>query len=322
MAARRVRVPAFAKINLSLLVLHKRPDGYHEIRTIFQTVSLADELDIAFEPGRGARVELDCTPAIENNLAERAAERFLDAARARGTVRIFLKKRIPMGAGMGGGSADAAAVLLALGPVTGRTLSLNKLHEIAAGLGSDVPFFLAGGTAVGIGRGEEIYPIAGPKSRVALIVKPSVSVDTAGAYAALARPVTELTSLAVDRRMEKFRELVCALDAQGVSGGWQQLCENDFEAAIYPRSTSLPGLERLLRKLGAAPVRMTGSGSALFAVFSASDQRNRAVREVERRLPEAFVRPVRFLGPMEYRRAWWKSLGSLAVAGVWPPWPV
>jgi 4-diphosphocytidyl-2-C-methyl-D-erythritol kinase len=320
-AVRRVRVPAFAKINLSLLVLHKRTDGYHEIRTVLQTVSLADSLDISFEPGRGASVELHCAPSIPDNLAQRAAERFLDAARVRGTVRILLRKRIPMGAGMGGGSADAAAVLLALGPLAGRALSPGRLQELAAGIGSDVPFFLTGGTAIGIGRGEEVYPIAGPRVSSALIVKPAVSVDTAGAYAALGRPAAELTSSAANRRIEKFQELVCALDAKAVSGSWQHLCENDFEAAIYPRSTSLPSVERLLRKLGAAPVRMTGSGSALFAVFSAPEQRNRAVREVERRLPDAFVRPVRFLERQQYRRAWWRALGPWAEFGYWPPRP-
>jgi hypothetical protein len=155
---RRVRVRALAKLNLDLRVLGKRPDGYHELRTIFQTISLADSLEIAFTPGRKTVVELQDSLAIPDNLVTRAAHLAMEAMGAGGCVEIRLTKRIPMGAGLGGGSSDAAAVLLALPVLAGRKLDLAKLSELGQQLGSDVPFFLLGGTAVGIGRGTNSFP--------------------------------------------------------------------------------------------------------------------------------------------------------------------
>ena len=142
---RRVRLRALGKINLSLRVLGKRPDGYHELRTIFQTISLGDRLDITYAPARKTTVTVESSIEIPDNLAERAARRVMEETRAAGDVTIRLLKRIPLGSGMGGGSSDAAAVLLALPVLTGRELSLDRLTNLAAELGSDVPFFFVGG---------------------------------------------------------------------------------------------------------------------------------------------------------------------------------
>src|ERR1700684_3507020 len=135
---RQVRLRAFAKLNLDLRVLGKRPDGYHELRTIFQTISLADSIEMAFTPGRKTTVELHDALAIPDNLVSRAAHLVLDAMRIAGRVEMRLTKLIPMGAGLGGGSSDAAAVLLALPVLAGRKLDLGKLSELAQQLGSDV----------------------------------------------------------------------------------------------------------------------------------------------------------------------------------------
>ncbi len=156
---RTVRVPAYAKLNLGLRVLYRRPDGYHEIRTVFQTISLADRLDITFSPARSTRISIEGTPEIPDNLIERAAHLVLEALSIQGDVSFILKKHIPAGAGLGGGSSDAAAVLLALPVLAGKALTWDRLHAIAIQLGSDVPFFLHGGTALGLGRGEELYPL-------------------------------------------------------------------------------------------------------------------------------------------------------------------
>ena len=156
---RRARVRALAKINLDLRVLGKRPDGFHELRTVFQTISLADSIDIAFTPGRKTSIELQDSLGIADNLVTHAARLVLETSRAAGRVEMQLRKRIPMGAGLGGGSSDAAAVLLALPVLTGRPLPLAKLAELGQQLGSDVPFFLLGGRAVGIGRGSELFPL-------------------------------------------------------------------------------------------------------------------------------------------------------------------
>ena len=155
-APRRLRVRALAKINLDLRVIAKRPDGYHELRTVFQTISLSDRLDIVFTPSRATSVELDSSLDIADNLAARAAHLCLDELKLTARVEMRLEKRIPMGAGLGGGSSDAAAVLLALPPLAGRAISATRLIAIARELGSDVPFFLVGGRAVGLGRGTEL----------------------------------------------------------------------------------------------------------------------------------------------------------------------
>ena len=134
--ARHARVPALAKINLDLRVLGKRPDGFHELRTIFQTISLGDKLDVSFTPARRTTIALDDPLDIPDNLVSRAARLALDAMRVNGRVELRLAKRIPMGAGLGGGSSDAAAVLLALPAVAGRAIPLPELTGLAAQLGS------------------------------------------------------------------------------------------------------------------------------------------------------------------------------------------
>src|SRR5262245_478012 len=128
---RRARFRALAKINLDLRILNKRPDGFHELRTVFQTVSLTDRIDIEFEPARRTSITLDDPHAIPDNLLIRAAQAVLDATRTKAAVRMRLDKRIPMGGGHGGGSSDAAAVLLALPVLAQRPLKSHKLHEIA-----------------------------------------------------------------------------------------------------------------------------------------------------------------------------------------------
>jgi 4-diphosphocytidyl-2-C-methyl-D-erythritol kinase len=186
-APRRARLRALAKINLGLRVLYKRADGFHELRTVFQTISLADTLDIEYEPSRRTSIELTGCEDIPDNLVVRAARAVLDAMKTTGKVRLHLTKRIPMGAGLGGGSSDAAAVLLALPVLAGREFALPELAALGAGLGSDVPFFLLGGTALGLGRGTELYPLPEMPAEPLLLVAPAIHVSTAEAYAALGR---------------------------------------------------------------------------------------------------------------------------------------
>ena len=187
---RRARVPAQAKLNLDLRVLGKRPDGYHELRTVFQTISLRDTLEIAFTPGHATEIELHDDLGIPDNLVSRAARLAMEAMRASGRVEMRLVKRIPLGAGLGGGSSDAAAVLLALPALAGRRLGVEALVDLAARLGSDVPFFLLGGTAVGIGRGTELFPLPNAPAHRVLLLAPGIHVDTARAYAELSPGLT------------------------------------------------------------------------------------------------------------------------------------
>ena len=176
---RRARLRALAKINLDLRVLHKRPDGYHEIRTVFQTISLADLIDVEFTPARRTAVEIHGAFEIPDNLIAKAAKLVLDAIRVTASVQFQVRKRIPMGAGLGGGSSDAAAILLALPAMAGRALPLPRLMELAAEIGSDVPFFLLGGAAVALGRGTELYPLPDRPPGRGLLIAPAVHVSTA-----------------------------------------------------------------------------------------------------------------------------------------------
>ena len=169
---RSAKVRSLAKINLDLRVLHKRSDGYHELRTVFQTISLADSIEIEYEPARPTKLTLDDPLAIPNNLVLRAAEAVLAAMKTHAQVRFRLTKNIPMGGGLGGGSSNAAAVLLALPVLAGKRLELETLMELGAQLGSDVPFFLIGGTALGIERGTELFELPELRPQPVLLVCP------------------------------------------------------------------------------------------------------------------------------------------------------
>src|SRR5271166_4727703 len=184
-----MRIRALAKINLDLRVLNKRPDGFHELRSVFQTISLADTIDVEYEPGRTS-IDLKSNLNIPDNLIVKAADAVLEATRATGRLRFRLKKRIPLGGGLGGGSSNAAAILLALPVLLKKPLGMEKLMELAASLGSDVPFFLLGGTAVGLGRGTEVYPLPDLASLPGLMITPGIHVSTADAYLALNRELT------------------------------------------------------------------------------------------------------------------------------------
>ncbi len=170
-----VKLRSLAKVNLDLRVLNRRQDGYHELRTVFQTVSLADTIEIDYEPARRLRVEIDSEPVIPGNLIEKAAE----ALGLPGHFRIRLEKQIPMGGGMGGGSSNAAAILLAVPYLCGKRLSLERLIDMAAELGSDVPFFLLGGAAAASGRGTELCPLPDTAAHHAILIAPGIHVSTA-----------------------------------------------------------------------------------------------------------------------------------------------
>jgi 4-diphosphocytidyl-2-C-methyl-D-erythritol kinase len=300
-----VRVRALAKINLDLRVLAKRPDGYHELRTIFQTISLADTLDIAFTPGRKIAIEIDDPQAIPGNLAVQAAEAALEAVGAAGRVEIRLAKRIPMGAGLGGGSSDAAAVLLALPPLAGRLVEMPRLYRAAAALGSDVPFFLLGGTAVGIGRGAELFPLPDRGPQTGLLVAPRVHVSTAEAYRRLS---PRLTSESQQNKIVTFQSLWWG-------GGVGEAARNDFEAVVFEQVPHLARLKKRLLAAGASRALMTGSGSALFGLFRTGAEASRARRALEGEDARRFS----LVSRARYRAMWWRALKEHIDQRTWPP---
>jgi 4-diphosphocytidyl-2-C-methyl-D-erythritol kinase len=303
-SARRARVRALAKINLDLRVLGKRPDGYHELRTVFQTISLGDRIEIAFTPARQTSIELADQLAIPDNLVTRAAQLAMDAMRATGRVEMRLTKRIPMGAGLGGGSSDAAAVLLALPVLAGRNLDLPKLCALARQLGSDVPFFLLGGTAAGIGRGTELFPLPDAPACPGVLVAPAVHVNTAQAYRDLS---PRLTTESQQNKMVSFQTQTWE-PGKGAAA-------NDFEEVVFEQHKSLGVLKKRLLRAGASAAMMTGSGSALFGLFRTPGDAARAMESLaeERRFRISLVSRAR------YRAIWWRALEEHTAGRIWPP---
>jgi 4-diphosphocytidyl-2-C-methyl-D-erythritol kinase len=267
-----VRVPAFAKINLRLEVLGKRPDNFHELRTIFQTISLKDELRFRStrKPGIELRILGNATlrsEPIEKNLVYRAVDAVKRELGMVQGVSIELRKAIPAGRGMGGGSSDAAAALIGYLGLIRKQLPRQRLFVIAAGLGADVPFFLEGGRALGIGKGDEIYPLPDIPKRHLLVVSPqAIRVPTPDAYRWLNAP--QLTNSAGNPKLYGF----CAL-AWSLQGG---PLLNDFEEAVFQRHPRLAELKRDLLQKGATEALLAGSGSAVFGVFPSPVKARRA----------------------------------------------
>jgi 4-diphosphocytidyl-2-C-methyl-D-erythritol kinase len=273
---REIRIPAFAKVNLCLDVLGKRADGYHELRTIFHTVTLHDTL--RFRPGRAPGIQLQIEgneqlsqEAAEKNLVYRAVDALRKELKIRPGVEILLQKRIPAGRGLGGGSSDAAAALLGYLQFTRKRLEPTRLLPIAASLGADVPFFLLGGRAMGIGKGDEIYPLPDIPKQTLLIVSPkNIHVPTPDAYRWLHAPeLASLTKFAATHKLFEF----CALcwSAQG------ERLSNDFEEAVFRRHPRLKQIRRALLQGGASEALLAGSGSAVFGVFPSPAKARRAV---------------------------------------------
>lgn len=298
----QVTVPSFAKINLDLRVLGKRPDGYHELRTIFQTISLKDRLTIKFDLAKRTQIELSSSVHIQDNLVVRSANLVLEALKVTAWVRFVLDKRIPIGAGLGGGSSNAASVLLALPVLAGKPIKPGELVRLAELLGSDVPFFLFGGTAAGLGRGTELYPLPELPAHPVLILSSGIHISTAAAYRALGREVTNaLTSPADSPILREFQTIAWTLPNLSLD---QLPLKNDFEGAVFRMHPELPAMARKLRRLGARPARMTGSGSALYGVFRTPEESQMAASK----FPAGSGFPARFVSRRQYRSAWQRAL--------------
>lgn len=284
------RILAPAKVNLWLRVLGRRPDGFHELDTLFQAVDLCDEVTVSRrdQAGVGLRVEgADVGPAREN-LAYRAALAFRDAAgpgAASGGVEILLRKRIPAGAGLGGGSSDAAAVLRCMNAVWGNPLVPAVLVEVGASLGSDVAFFLGGSAlARGRGRGERLESLPSlPEARLVLVLPPA-HVATGPAYGALARHRMVHGPGSSDVPPD-------ATPSWRVLAGW---AVNDFELVVPLAHPPVAASLAALRTSGARPALLSGSGGACFGVFPDGEGATAAAARISEELGWPAV-PVRTL---------------------------
>ncbi len=286
-----LRIRSFAKINLALAVLGKRPDGYHELRTVFQSIDLHDEIEIS--PLAGLELVCENLPGVptEENLAWKAADALRRSVGTDRGARISLKKRIPAGAGLGGGSSNAAATLLGLSRFWDLRLPETELRGIAAGLGADVPFFLGGGTALGIGKGDEIYPLPSIQSASLVVIYPGVHVSTAEAYRSL---TLMLTSQEAIRKIQRF----CGR----LRDNHEFMAEifNDFETSILPAYPAIQEAKSCLSNRGARAAMLSGSGSSVFGFFLDEESALAAVR-AER--PESWqVFPAKTLSHAEYQQ--------------------
>lgn len=309
---RHARLRSLAKINLWLHVLNRRADGYHELRTVFQTISLADELEIRFTPAARGELSVDSSIEIPGNLVARAARMLIDEEDLSGAFHIRLVKRIPMGAGLGGGSSNAAATLLAMPALAGMRISGERLHHFAARLGSDVPFFLYGGTALGVGRGDEIYPLPERGSRWGLLLTPGIHIGTGEAYAALGR---ELTLAPDSRNINSFQSFVWGIEEGLPETSFTGVCRNDFEEVVFRRHPRLSMLKSALIRAGAMPAMLSGSGSSLFGLFANRAEAGNAARSV----PGEKIVVFRTVSRARYHSLWMNSLRGHILDSIWPP---
>jgi len=284
-----IRFRSFAKINIALAVLGKRTDGYHNIQTVFQSISLYDELE--FHPADQLELQCENMPGVpkESNLVWKAMRMLSAATHENRGASIILKKKIPSGAGLGGGSSNAAATLLGLCRLWHIDPSETDLFPMAAELGSDVPFFLSGGTALGSGRGEKINPLPDIPPQNLVVIFPGVHVSTADAYHSLNLGLTSATE---DNRICCFCGQI--QEAQSFLTG----IFNDFEASILPAYPSIREARDFLRQQGAAVTLLSGSGSALFGFFPSEESAVAASRAKIRDTWRVF--PAKTLSRTEY----------------------
>jgi 4-diphosphocytidyl-2-C-methyl-D-erythritol kinase len=283
---------AHAKVNLDLRVLGTRADGFHELRTVFQTIELHDTLTLEVHGGAFAvKCRMPGVPLDSSNLVWRAAAALWSALGRAGEpadVVITIDKAIPMQAGLGGGSADAAAALLGLARLWGGA-PVTLLREVASGIGADVAFFLAGGTALGLGRGEEIYPLVDLPPHWIVIIHPPFGVSTAEAYAWYDDDRTA--------GVKETRELQI-LPVPWPTRAAQMI--NDLEPPVVRRHPEITALKASLRDAGAVAAAMSGSGSAVFGLFRSRAAAMRCVKPLSRGGNKAIL--TRTLTRGEYER--------------------
>lgn len=257
-------IPACAKINLHLKVLGTRPDGFTEIESLFQTISLSDRIRLKIIP---SGIRLSCNhPLLEvprENLAYQAAAAFLAETGAGGGVELDVEKKIPLAAGLGGGSSDAAAVLKGMNVLYGKPLEIKQLTDLAARLGSDVPFFIRGGTAAGRGRGEIIEPLPDIDSHPVVLVYPGIGVDTAEAYKMAGGSLTGSTcDISIILGLLKKGNLLKA----------SRNLANDLEKKVMEKYPEVQSARNGIAGSGARVAMMTGSGSVCFGIYSGQSQ--------------------------------------------------
>ena len=303
-----VAVRSFAKINLGLRIGSKREDGFHDLRTVYQTIALHDLVRV--EAGRGVGIEIRCqnpaVPCDETNTCYRIAERVLRVLKTRGKITITIEKRLPVQGGLGAASSNAIAVMLGMERALKTTIAPEDKLRIASEVGSDVPLFLVGGTILGLGRGEQVFPLADLPAIACVVATPALGVSTPKAFAdwdKLAEIQNGRTALNGGKLTESVgsdtingfsRSVLSWLwsSATGVSargGGRAEAplldlvragIENDFEQVVFPQHPELRDVKRVLEVAGARYASLSGSGSTIYGLFASKDAAQKGAKKL------------------------------------------
>ena len=297
-----VSVRSFAKINIGLRIGAARPDGFHELQTVYQTIGLHDVLRV--NVARGCGIEVRCNargvPADESNTCYRVADRVLRTLRQRAKVTISIEKKLPVQGGLGGASSNAVATLLALERALKQPLPSEERMRIAVEVGSDLPLFLLGGLVLGTGRGEQIYPLEDVPAIPCVVVTPEIGISTPQAFARwdrLAAPATKLTPAAISSTINGFSHSVFAWLSGSSSGVPSRTgdraeallldlvragIENDFERVVFPEYPELRDVKRALERVGARYASLSGSGSTVYGLFASKAEAAKAADRLKK----------------------------------------
>lgn len=275
---RVVKERANAKINLHLDVISRRDDGFHDIQTVMHSVSLADELTVTYTPSNETNVKMHINgnkflPTDDKNLAVRAATCYLNAACKTANIDIKLNKKIPVSAGLAGGSSDAAATLRAMNRLFGKMFSESALFEMAAALGSDVPYCLYGKTALCEGRGEIITKLPDTLKLCLVVAISNERVSTPSAYSTLDEIYSYFDGSVKTGGDTYFSGLISSIKGGGLV---PEKLFNVFEMAIFPKCPGAKSIKEKLLSLGARCALMSGSGPSVFGVFKSIEEAERA----------------------------------------------
>src|SRR5215510_9517431 len=290
-------VRSFAKINIGLRIGRPREDGFHELRTIYQTLAIHDVIKV--EVGRGAGIEIFCkdprVPTDESNTCWRMADRVLRALKLRSNVRIAIEKNLPVQGGLGGASSNAVGTMLALERALKTEIPAKEQMRIAAEVGSDVPLFLIGGTVLGTGRGEQVYAIEDLPAIHCVVATPQIGVSTPAAFAEWD---SKLTADGSSDRINRFSHDVyewlkrSRFSPTGVPDKvWDRAeallldlvragIENDFESVVFPNYPAIREVKRVLEHSSAAYVSLSGSGSTVYGLFAGEQDAVKAAEKL------------------------------------------
>ena len=275
---------SYAKINLGLTVLGKRPDGYHQIETIFQRITVADEMEFELDDHKiHVRSDTEGCPSGALNLAWRAAEALKKQFTIKKGCIINIRKAIPVGSGLGGGSSNAATALAALNKMWRLDLDVDRLIAIASTVGSDVPFFVQGKTAIGRNRGETLTPVSIPRKYWGVLVCPDFSVSTSWAYQSLNFSLTN------SYKKSKLADFLQNLEDEKL---WRAWLVNDFEPIVFQKHPILSSIKQDCYNLGAFYAQMSGSGSSVYGLYNSRVEAKLAAEEFRRTFRTFLFQPV------------------------------